>query len=92
MKSKLYLIRHGQSTYNLENRFTGWKDVDLTDLGIGGYHMIIESTHEFSAGVMDSSFRAKWVQSIENEQRLVEVEESGTTGDGSITTKCSSGA
>ena len=34
MKSKLYLIRHGQSTYNLENRFTGWKDVDLTPLGI----------------------------------------------------------
>ena len=34
MKSKLYLIRHGQSTYNLENRFTGWKDVDLTNLGI----------------------------------------------------------
>ena len=34
MKSKLYLIRHGQSIYNLENRFTGWKDVDLTDLGI----------------------------------------------------------
>jgi len=33
MKRKLYLIRHGQSTYNLENRFTGWKDVDLTDLG-----------------------------------------------------------
>ena len=29
----LYLLRHGQSTYNLENRFTGWKDVDLTDLG-----------------------------------------------------------
>ena len=34
MNSKLYLIRHGQSTYNLENRFTGWKDVDLTNLGI----------------------------------------------------------
>ena len=32
MKCKLYLIRHGQSTYNLENRFTGWKDVDLTKL------------------------------------------------------------
>ena len=31
---KLILVRHGQSTYNLENRFTGWKDVDLTDLGI----------------------------------------------------------
>ena len=34
MNSKLYLIRHGQSTYNLENRFTGWKNVDLTDLGV----------------------------------------------------------
>ena len=31
---KLVLVRHGQSVYNLENRFTGWKDVDLTDLGI----------------------------------------------------------
>tara|TARA_B100000959_G_scaffold281006_1_gene344025 strand:- start:583 stop:1257 length:675 start_codon:yes stop_codon:yes gene_type:complete len=29
----LYLVRHGQSIYNLENRFTGWKDVDLTTLG-----------------------------------------------------------
>ncbi len=30
---KLVLVRHGQSTWNLENRFTGWTDVDLTDLG-----------------------------------------------------------
>jgi 2,3-bisphosphoglycerate-dependent phosphoglycerate mutase len=27
------LLRHGQSTWNLENRFTGWKDVDLSDEG-----------------------------------------------------------
>ncbi len=27
---KLVLLRHGQSTWNLENRFTGWTDVDLT--------------------------------------------------------------
>ena len=32
--SKLILVRHGQSTYNEENRFTGWKDVGLTDKGI----------------------------------------------------------
>jgi len=32
-KNNLFLIRHGQSTYNLENRFTGWKDVGLTELG-----------------------------------------------------------
>jgi 2,3-bisphosphoglycerate-dependent phosphoglycerate mutase len=31
---KLVLIRHGESTWNLENRFTGWTDVDLTALGI----------------------------------------------------------
>ena len=30
---KLILVRHGQSTWNLENRFTGWTDVGLTDLG-----------------------------------------------------------
>ena len=30
---KLVLIRHGESTWNLENRFTGWTDVDLTALG-----------------------------------------------------------
>ena len=31
----LVLIRHGQSTWNLENRFTGWWDVDLTEKGVG---------------------------------------------------------
>jgi 2,3-bisphosphoglycerate-dependent phosphoglycerate mutase len=30
---KLVLLRHGQSTWNLENRFTGWTDVGLSDLG-----------------------------------------------------------
>ena len=30
----LILLRHGQSQWNLENRFTGWWDVDLTDKGI----------------------------------------------------------
>ena len=32
--SKLILLRHGQSQWNLENRFTGWKDVPLTEKGI----------------------------------------------------------
>ena len=31
--SFLILVRHGQSTWNLEKRFTGWVDVDLTDTG-----------------------------------------------------------
>ena len=32
--SFLILVRHGQSIWNLENRFTGWVDVDLTEKGI----------------------------------------------------------
>ena len=32
--NKLVLLRHGQSQWNLENRFTGWKDVPLTKKGI----------------------------------------------------------
>jgi len=31
---KLVLVRHGESTWNLENRFTGWTDVDLTAKGV----------------------------------------------------------
>ena len=31
---KLVLIRHGQSAWNLENRFTGWWDVEVTDQGV----------------------------------------------------------
>ena len=35
---KLVLVRHGQSTWNLENRFTGWTDVDLTEQGRSEAH------------------------------------------------------
>ena len=31
---QLVLLRHGQSAWNLENRFTGWVDVDLTETGV----------------------------------------------------------
>ena len=30
---RLVLLRHGESTWNRENRFTGWTDVDLSDKG-----------------------------------------------------------
>ena len=35
---KLVLLRHGESVWNLENRFTGWTDVDLTPKGIEEAH------------------------------------------------------
>ena len=31
--TKLVVLRHGESQWNLENRFTGWTDVDLTEKG-----------------------------------------------------------
>lgn len=33
MNSTLVIVRHGQSAWNLENRFTGWVDVDITEKG-----------------------------------------------------------
>jgi 2,3-bisphosphoglycerate-dependent phosphoglycerate mutase len=34
MDRLLVLVRHGQSEWNLKNLFTGWRDVDLTDVGV----------------------------------------------------------
>ncbi|HOI10789.1 MAG TPA: 2,3-bisphosphoglycerate-dependent phosphoglycerate mutase, partial [Myxococcota bacterium] len=31
---KIVLLRHGESTWNQENRFTGWTDVDLSEKGL----------------------------------------------------------
>jgi 2,3-bisphosphoglycerate-dependent phosphoglycerate mutase len=38
MGTKLVLLRHGQSTWNAENRFTGWTDVDLSPQGVAEAH------------------------------------------------------
>jgi len=46
---KLVLVRHGQSTWNLENRFTGWTDVGLTDLGR-------EEAHEAGKLLMEGGY------------------------------------
>lgn len=35
---KVVLLRHGESTWNLENRFTGWTDVDLSERGLAEAH------------------------------------------------------
>lgn len=36
---KIVFMRHGESTWNLDNRFTGWTDVDLTEKGIAEARM-----------------------------------------------------
>jgi 2,3-bisphosphoglycerate-dependent phosphoglycerate mutase len=35
---KVLLLRHGESTWNMENRFTGWTDVDLSERGVAEAH------------------------------------------------------
>ncbi len=68
MTYKLVLVRHGQSTWNLENRFTGWKDVDLTEQGRteaktagqllrdGGFHFDAAYT-----SVLKRAIRTLWI-------------------------------
>ncbi len=46
MSYKLVLLRHGQSTWNLENRFTGWTDVGLTSQGEAEAHQAAKLLQE----------------------------------------------
>lgn len=61
---QLVLIRHGQSTWNLENRFTGWVDVGLTALGVSQAQEAGQrlKTHGFDFDVAYTSVlkRAVW--------------------------------
>ncbi len=61
---KLVLIRHGESTWNLENRFTGWTDVPLTDTGVAQARMagrlLKEGGYEFDVAYTSVLKRAIW--------------------------------
>jgi 2,3-bisphosphoglycerate-dependent phosphoglycerate mutase len=61
---KLVLIRHGESTWNLENRFTGWTDVELTPLGVEqakqAGRLLKEAGYEFDVAYTSVLKRAIW--------------------------------
>jgi len=61
---KLVLIRHGESTWNLENRFTGWTDVDLTPTGVEqakqSGRLLKEAGYEFDVAYTSVLKRAIW--------------------------------
>ena len=61
---KLVLIRHGESTWNLENRFTGWTDVDLTPTGVEqarqAGRLLKEAGHDFDVAYTSVLKRAVW--------------------------------
>lgn len=65
---KIVLMRHGESQWNLENRFTGWTDVDLTDLGRDqarkAGQMLKDQGYEFDiafTSVLKRAIRTLWI-------------------------------
>ncbi len=61
---KLVLIRHGESTWNLENRFTGWTDVGLTSTGVEqarqSGRLLKEAGYDFDVAWTSVLKRAIW--------------------------------
>src|SRR3954466_11896671 len=65
---KLVLLRHGQSVWNKENRFTGWSDVDLSEKGVAEAHQAgkILHAHGFTfecafTSVLKRAIRTLWI-------------------------------
>jgi len=65
---KLVLIRHGESEWNKENRFTGWKDVDLSEKGIQEAHtagkLLKQEGYTFDeayTSVLKRAIRTLWI-------------------------------
>ena len=65
---RMVLLRHGESTWNLENRFTGWTDVDLTEQGVREAHqagrLLKEGGYAFDlahTSVLKRAIRTLWI-------------------------------
>ena len=65
---RLVMLRHGESTWNRENRFTGWTDVDLTERGISEAHqagrLLREGGYTFDlahTSVLKRAIRTLWI-------------------------------
>jgi 2,3-bisphosphoglycerate-dependent phosphoglycerate mutase len=65
---KVVLLRHGQSTWNLENRFTGWTDVDLTPKGVAeaeeSARQLLDGGYTFDVAytsVLKRAIRSLWI-------------------------------
>ena len=83
MAGKLVLCRHGQSQWNLENRFTGWHDVDLTEQGLAeaasAGQLLGQLDFDFDltyTSVLKRAIRTLWIILDEMEQMWLPVERS----------------
>ncbi len=77
---KLVLVRHGQSTWNLENRFTGWTDVGLTEQGVAEAHeagrLLREDGYTFDVAytsVLKRAIKTLWIVLEEMELEWIPV-------------------
>src|SRR5688572_19310934 len=83
MPGKLILVRHGQSTWNVDNRFTGWTDVDLSEQGrreaaSAGQELVKEKLDVDLAftSVLKRAIRTLWIMLDEMDRMWVPVERS----------------
>lgn len=74
MPGKLILVRHGQSQWNLENRFTGWVDVELSPLGL-------EEARKAGQRLKGTTFTRAFTSNLKRAQETLRLilEESGQT-------------
>lgn len=77
---KLVLIRHGESTWNKENRFTGWTDVDLSEKGvqeaIDGGRLLKEGGYVFDVAytsVLKRAIKTLWIALEQMDQMWIPV-------------------
>ena len=80
---KLVLLRHGESTWNRENRFTGWTDVDLSDRGreeaADAGRLLKEDGYVFDqayVSVLKRAIRTLWITLDQLDQMWLPVEKS----------------
>ncbi len=80
MAGRLVLCRHGQSDWNLKNLFTGWTDVDLTELGrkeaLEAGRCLREQGYEFDiafTSVLKRAIRTLWIMLDEMERMWIPV-------------------
>jgi 2,3-bisphosphoglycerate-dependent phosphoglycerate mutase len=83
MVGKLILVRHGQSTWNVENLFTGWTDVDLSEQGRSeaaqaGRELLRERLHADIAftSVLKRAIHTLWIMLDEMDRAWLPVERS----------------
>ncbi len=80
LMKKLVLMRHGESAWNLENRFTGWTDVDLTERGVEeakrAGKLLRHEGYEFDlayTSLLSRAIRTLWIAQEEMDRRWLPV-------------------